>query len=235
MDPWGLLTWHCRGDLTGRGLAEGHTKQPVVLGTPKVGPNSMLVRVGPQPKGGVLAKGDGPLRSSKSQSLILLAKGQDCGPKGSNLSPFKGFEVDCRLRPKQGLAVEFEKPAVGVFVSGPRAACLGLSVEEIKAKLSPSSSSYRESGETEDEEVEEGDDIENISTTMSPHSDTKPECKEIEKIEGDSLSKRYKPLVSHFYTFLSSSFSERDPSMEGLFGQGCFLRVVVIAATRWIP
>ena len=100
--------------------------------------------------------------------------------------------------------------------------CLGLSVEEIKANLSPSSSSYRESSETEDEEVEEGDDIENISTAMSPHSGSKLECKEIEKIEGDSPSKRYEPLVSHFHTSLSSFFSNRDPTMEGLFGQGVF-------------
>ena len=48
--------------LTGRGLAGGHTMQPAVLGTPKVGPNS-IVRVRSQPKGGVLAKGDGPLGS----------------------------------------------------------------------------------------------------------------------------------------------------------------------------
>ena len=32
-------------DLTGRGLAGGHTMQPAVLETPKVGPNS-IVRVG---------------------------------------------------------------------------------------------------------------------------------------------------------------------------------------------
>ena len=165
-----------------------------------------------------MAKGDRLLGSSKIQSPFFLAKGQDCGPKGNNLSPFKGLEVDCGPRPKQGLAVEFEKPVVGVFVSGPIVVCLGLSMEEIKAKLSPSSSSYRESDETEDEEVEEGDDIENISTAMSPHSGSKLECKEIEKIEGDSPSKRHEPLVSHFHTSLSPFFSNRDPTMEGLFG-----------------
>ena len=147
----------------------------------------MLVKVGSQPKGGVLAKGDGPLGSSKSQSPIFLAKGQHCGPKGNNLSPFKGLEVDCELRPKQGLVDEFEKPVVGVFVSGPRVVCLGLSVEEIKAKLTPSLSSYWESGEIENDEVEEGGHIENILIVISPFSGSKPECKEIEKIEGDSL------------------------------------------------
>ena len=44
----------------------------------------------------------------------------------------------------------------------------------------------------------------------------------LEKIEGDSLLKRYEPLVSHFYTSLSSAFSNRDPTMEGLFGQELF-------------
>ena len=89
--PLGSPNVAMQGDLTGRGLVGGHTMQPVVvLGTP----NSMLVRAGSQPKGGGLAKGDGLLGSSKIQSPFFLAKGQDCGPKGNNLSPFKGLEVD---------------------------------------------------------------------------------------------------------------------------------------------
>ena len=58
---------------------------------------------------------------------------------------------------------------------------------------------------------------------MVLHSGSMSECKEIENLEGDSLTKRYGPLVSHFYTSpSSSSFLDRDPSMEGLFGQGEF-------------
>ena len=82
--PLGSPNVALQGGLTRRRLAGGHTMQLVVLGTLKVGPNSMLVRAGSQPKGGVLAKEDGPLGSSKSQSSILLAKGQDCGPNDSN-------------------------------------------------------------------------------------------------------------------------------------------------------
>ena len=48
-------------------------------------------------------------------------------------------------------------------------------------------------------------------------------CKEIKNLEGDSLTKRYEPLVSHLYTSLSSSsFLKQDPSMKGIFGQGEF-------------
>ena len=44
-------------------MAGGHALQPVVMGTPKVGPNSTFVRVGSMPKDGVLVKGVGPLGS----------------------------------------------------------------------------------------------------------------------------------------------------------------------------
>ena len=198
-----------------------------------MGPNSNLVRAESKPKGGELAKGDGPLGSSKSQSSIPLVKGQDCGPKGSNLSPFKGLEVDYRSRPKQGLEAGNERPVVGVFAFGPRAVCLGLLMEEVKANLSPSSSSLQESGETEDEEAEERDDIENIPTTTFSHSGSKFECKEIEKIEGDSLSKRYEPLVSH-YTPLPLFWIE-ILQWRVFLVRGFFLRVVVIVRTRRIP
>ena len=142
---------------------------------------------------------------------------------GQTTVTFKGLEVDYRPRPKQGLAVEFEKLAVGVFVYGPRAICLGLSTEEIKAKLSPSSSSYRESDETEDEEVEEGDDIVNISKAMSPHSGSKPKCKEIEKIEGDSLSKKVQVAgLSFLYLPFLLFFEPRSFNGGSLRSRGAF-------------
>ena len=53
-------------------------------------------------------------------------------------------------------------------------------MEEDEAKSSPSSSSLWESGETEEEE---GGDIENIPTTIVLHSGSMFECKEIENLE----------------------------------------------------
>ena len=63
----------------------------------------------------------------------------------------------------------------------------------------------------------------NIPATIVLHSGSMSKCKEIENLEGDSLTKRYGHSVSHFYTSpSSSSFLDQDPSMEGLFGQGEF-------------
>ena len=77
-----------QGVLAGRGMAGGHALQLVVMGTPKVGPNYTFVRVGSMPKDGVLAKGVGPLGSSKNLNPNILVMGQGCGPKGCNSSPF---------------------------------------------------------------------------------------------------------------------------------------------------
>ena len=128
--------------------------------------------------------------------------------------------MDCNSRLIKDLEAGFERLAVGAFVAGLGAVCLGVVLEEDKAKSSPSASSLWESGETKEEE---GGDVENIPTTIVLHSDSMSECKETENLEGDSLIKRYGPSVSHFYASpSSSSFLDQDPSMEGLFGQGEF-------------
>ena len=106
--------------------------------------------------------------------------GKGCRPKGHDPSPFKGFAVDCSPRPFQGLETGFEGLVVGAFESGPGDFCLGLVVEEDKAKSSPRSSSLQESGEIEEEEAREGDEIENIQTKIVPHFGSKSECKEVE-------------------------------------------------------
>ena len=153
----------------------------------------------------------------------------DCSP-----SPIKGFEagferpaggafeagpgtvcLDCSPRPIKGLEAVFERPAGGAFADGPGTVCLGVLVEVDKAKSSPSSSSMRESSETKEEEVEVGGDVENIPPTIVLHSCSMFECKEIENLEGDSLTKRYGAFgLSFLYQpffilfFGSKSFNE---------------------------
>ena len=127
--------------------------------------------------------------------------------------------MDCNSRPIKDLEAGFERLAVGAFVTGLGAVCLGVLLEEDKAKSSPSSSSLRESGETEEEE---GGDVENIPTTIVLHFGSMSEFKETES-RGRLSHKTYGPSVSHIYISpSSSSFLDRDPSMEGLFGQGEF-------------
>ena len=60
-----------QGDLKRRGLAGGHTLQLVVMGTPKAGSISILVRVGSKQKDGKLEKGLDfwGLQKAKAQTL----------------------------------------------------------------------------------------------------------------------------------------------------------------------
>ena len=101
-----------------------------------MGPNSISRRAGSMPKDGELAKGVGPMRSSKIKSPNVLVISQGCGPKGYNSSPFQGHAV-----PIKGFKAGFERPTGGAYADGPGTVCLGVSVEVDKAKSSPSSSS----------------------------------------------------------------------------------------------
>ena len=87
-----------QGLLMGRGMAGGHSLQPAIMGTPKVGPNSTFVRAGSMLKDWVVAKGAGILGSSKIQSLNVLVIGQGCGPKGCNLSLFQGLAAQDQIK-----------------------------------------------------------------------------------------------------------------------------------------
>ena len=60
--------------------------------------------------------------------------------------------MDCNSRPIKDLEARFERLAVRAFAAGPGVVCSGVSLEEDKAKSSPSSSSLRERSETEEEE-----------------------------------------------------------------------------------
>ena len=97
---------------------------------------SFLVRAGSKPIDGKLEKGVGLLGSSKGQSPNTLVMGWGCGPKGHNTCPFKGLAVGCSPRPFKGLEIAFEGPIEGAFEAGPGKFCLGLAVEEDKAKSS---------------------------------------------------------------------------------------------------
>ena len=119
--------------------------------------------------------------------------------------------MDCNSRSIKDLEAGSERLVVGAFAIGPGAVCLGVSLEEDKAKSSPNSSSLWESGEIEEEE---GGDVENIPTTIVLHSGSMSECKETKNLEGDSLLG-----LSFLYLPFFILFLDRDPSMEGLFGQ----------------
>ena len=113
-----------------------------------------------------------------------------------------------------------ERPIENALLPNQNACDLGLSVELEEGLLCPRTYSLWGCGEFV---VEEGDNQEDFPTTMFPLYGRVSEFEERDNPEVDPLDQRYGPSCSHVSTSpSSSSFLDRVPSMEGLFGPGEF-------------